>query len=183
MGKRCLIICDSRREIVARVARRMAEAFESANWDADLLWVDDKADTRFSPLELDGYVLLCVGSSMEYDLPSRAIVDLLVLQPSIKVGDDLPDTKFGVVFGTCSGSSSEQAQIGDGLIFYEAKLARLGFQSIGSFCFPAKTPAISGQPFQDRHPPETSDLGPVAEFVDRVLQHPRLQSVASAAST
>ena len=77
MGKKCLIVCDSRQEIAIKVVFSISEALESAKWDTDILWMDDEADTCIAPVDLDGYSLVFVGSAIENGLPARGVVELL----------------------------------------------------------------------------------------------------------
>ena len=139
------------------------------------------SDWQAKDIDVMNCDLLCVGSPVQWSLPSPDLVELL-RTPVIESTRIIPGPKCGVAFATYGGAHLGPREADACLTYLEILFEHLGFQSLNHLAIPGKTGNTLNPQYY--HPdlhnrPDQSDLVRVAAFVDELHQKPELMALMS----
>jgi hypothetical protein len=160
MARKSLVMYSSHTGNTEKVARRFKKVFEEKGWECDLFKITTRTTAKDLP-DLNGYDFLCLGSPVEFKLPTEELMALL----NPKHGPRRPwaqktpppppqreagaregagkilfgaDSKKGVAFATYSGHHLGPKEPDPALSFLESMVEHRKFQCVGRFACPGK---------------------------------------------
>lgn len=163
--KRNLIYYASLTGNTDKVARAIAEVFEEAGWESDLIKVGKTFDPKNPGIDFLSYDFICVGSPVFWHVPYDPLLwGIRHVSHRIEYIRMVTGPKMGLAFATYGGAHFGEHEADAALTLLELAYEHLGFKSVGRIAVPGK---VSHRPMKDWYFPDMH-LRPHAQDLESV---------------